>query len=707
MLTEPIKQEIRDIMTRISQALPGYKSRPAQRIMIAEVAKILATAPAGDEAKHSADQGLGVLQFGTGTGKSIAYLAAGLVLAKHKQKTLVISTSTVALQEQLMFRDIPFFLNAAGISGQPELAKGRSRYVCNLRLERAARHNAQSALFGEDGAASQSLSADEQDRIVTLHQDFQNGRWGGDRDALDNVPDSLWQHITTDSAGCLNRNCPHVRQCAQLTARKRVKDSALIVANHDLVLADLAMGGGMVLPAPSQCIYIFDEGDTLPAKAVDSFASHHLVGASLRVMNRLASAQPDLVNALGSAFEASAGQICDRAESVANALQHLNTFFGHLSALKPTGSHAPCLDFEDATLPEGLHELGETIVRQCGPLQADLQALYEALSLSTGDHPDERSAKMLSDMLLYLGQVDNLLGTWELLLSEPANLVEPPVAKWVSFEAQGRRGDFMLHASPIIAAQRLRRDLWAKAAGAIVTSATLTALGEFDDFMLRSGLDAYNVPCLDLPSPFDYATQGSIDIPRMPSPKDYEAHTREVTAHLAGLLGQMGPEGMLVIFTSRRQLEDVAGRLPTELKSRILLQGTKSKGQLIDDHRAAIDAGRPSAIFGLDSFSTGVDLPGTYCTTVVIPRLPFAVPDSPVGSALGRWIKARGGDAFTEIAVPEAGRKLQQIVGRLIRTETDSGRIVCLDPRLWQASYGRSILNGLPPFRVRAMGGRP
>ena len=151
-------------------------------------------------------------------------------------------------------------------------------------------------------------------------------------------------------------------------------------------------------------------------------------------------------------------------------------------------------------------------------------------------------------------------------------------------------------------------------------------------------------------------------------------------------------------------MEDVAGRLPEILRARVLVQGEQSKTEIINVHQARIDAGQPSVIFGLQSFSEGVDLRGIYCTQVVITKLPFAVPDSPVLRTLSEWIERRGGNPFMEISVPDTARRLEQALGRLIRTETDSGQIVITDPRLWESRYGRAILRGLPPFRVVAMG---
>lgn len=332
----------------------------------------------------------------------------------------------------------------------------------------------------------------------------------------------------------------------------------------------------------------------------------------------------------------------------------------------------------------------------------------EAISALLGTEKSKQPLyeKLLSDLGFYVGKIEEIQETWSLFLEEPA-LDQPPIAKWIEASKFKAQIDFQMCASPVVASGYLRTLLWEKAAGAVLTSATITSLGSFDDFLRRTGLSTYgeSVVCADIPSPFNYLEQATLEIAKMTSsPKDYDAHTAEITERIKGIIAATCNEGTLVLFTSRRQMDDVAKRLPDNLATLVQVQGQGSKTEIIREHKSRIDRGDPSVIFGLASFSEGVDLAARYLTHVIISKLPFAVPDNPVLRTLSDWVVRRGGNAFMEISVPDAARKLEQSVGRLIRTETDTGRVTVLDPRLWNTRYGKSILRGLPPFRLIANG---
>lgn len=710
MLTETTKQEIREKLAAISTVMPNFRSRPAQRVMIAEVAKTLSRCPDPGPNAGTPTPGttICVFQGGTGTGKSLGYSVAGMVMAKQKGKKLIISSSTIALQEQLTTRDLPFFTSATGIDAKIELAKGRTRYVCSYRLNQVIGDMQQIAMFSREQRARGEIDEDAvRQEIEAMAEDFVSGKWDGDRDTRPAITDEVWKSVTTDRFGCLNRSCPHFKNCAQLQARKRVKEASVIVVNHDLLLADLAMGGGKILPAPNESFYIIDEAHNLPEKAVSSFASSHFVNAERRSAEKLAGLSASIVDLLGGAYKDFADRIGDEATRLEENLRDAYSYFSGLSQLTPTTEcPRPTLEFEQSCLPEEFFEIGENIQGLSNSLQGHLencqQGVNDLLNADRAKHA--LCEKLLADIGFYLGRLEEVHTTWSLFLEVPASDSAPPVAKWIQAFKFKNSVDYQLNASPVVAAGYLKKLLWEKAAGCVLTSATMTTLGTFDDFLRRTGLSSYNVPTFDLPSPFDYAKSGTLVIPKMPSPKNYEAHTLAVSDRLVTDISLQEKEGMLVLFSSRRQMEDVAGRLPEILRARVLVQGEQSKTEIIKVHQARIDAGQPSVIFGLQSFSEGVDLRGIYCTQVVITKLPFAVPDSPVLRTLSEWIERRGGNPFMEISVPDTARRLEQALGRLIRTETDSGQIVITDPRLWESRYGRAILRGLPPFRVVAMG---
>ena len=714
MLTDAIKAEIRARFAAIAAAMPEFRSRPGQRIMIAEIAKTLARCPesAGDcvPARPQPGSTCVCIQGGTGIGKSLAYTLAGVILARQKKKTLLISTATIALQEQLIEKDLPLFLKASGIEATVELAKGRTRFVCQYRLLQLADDLKQTAMFGREKRAGRS--DDESDAVRGLLDAmvsaYSEGRWDGDRDKWPGVEDALWSSITTDRHGCLNRNCPSFHGCAQIAARKRLKAADIVVVNHDLLLADLAMGGGRILSKPEESFIVIDEGHHLPTKSVAAFSSSHMVGAAKRMAERLIAFAPSLGNALGASFDAHAEEIVILAQRLAQNLGDAHRFFAGLAQLTPTESAPrPTLEFKMSCIPEEFAEMGENVRAASNGLLQVLGAASETLAdaLTSGNGAKLLLEKIATDTGFFVGRLEEIHATWEMFLEEPA-LDQPPIAKWVETVGLKRGHDYAMAASPVLASGYLRRLLWDKAAGVIVTSATMSVLGSFDDFLRRSGLAAYeSVACVELPSPFDYAAQATLTIEKMSSSaKNHAAHTVEVAQRIPALIERCGALGILVLFTSRRQMEEVARTLPEEFAAQVLVQGTGSKQALIEEHKARIVRGERSVIFGMDSFAEGVDLPGRACEQVIIAKMPFPVPDNPILSTLSDWIERRGGNPFLEIFVPDAARKLEQGIGRLIRTETDVGTVNVLDMRLWTTPYGRSILRGLPPFRIVAMG---
>ena len=272
----------------------------------------------------------------------------------------------------------------------------------------------------------------------------------------------------------------------------------------------------------------------------------------------------------------------------------------------------------------------------------------------------------------------------------------PPKARWITLLNSNGQYGFELRCSPILAADILQEYLWSRAAGVIVTSATMTALNSFERFILHSGAPReanYKI----VASPFNYGN-AVFSVPPMDcDPGDAQAHTQALVEQLPRLLDPA--EGSLVLFSSRRQMLEVFQGVDPALRERILMQGDYSKQEILRRHRETIDAGSGSVIFGLASFAEGVDLPGDYCRHVVIAKIPFAVPDSPLEAALAEWVEAQGRNAFMEISVPDAALRLVQASGRLLRTERDEGRVTLMDRRILTRRYGRAILDSLPPFR--------
>ncbi len=355
--------------------------------------------------------------------------------------------------------------------------------------------------------------------------------------------------------------------------------------------------------------------------------------------------------------------------------------------------------FEKGQVPEVLREQSQQLLVMFATLSRSLESISDILRESLD--PDkqtgldrEQAEAWLPLMALLHGRALEAHALWQAFSEQDAPNA-PPSARWLTLSRVAGEPEIEFSASPVSAAHTLAKHLWGRCHGAVVTSATLTALGRFERLQERAGL-ANRYRYQALPSPFDYANA----VLRVPAeaadPGDREAHERAIV----NFVSQLGEEeAVLVLFSSRAQLRAVEKALPVAAKERILAQDALPKRELIERHRAAIDSGKGSVIFGLASFAEGIDLPGDYLTHVVITRLPFAVPDDPVGATLAEWIESQGGNPFMRISVPDASIKLVQACGRLIRKESDRGVITLLDRRVITRRYGQALLDALPPFK--------
>ena len=270
---------------------------------------------------------------------------------------------------------------------------------------------------------------------------------------------------------------------------------------------------------------------------------------------------------------------------------------------------------------------------------------------------------------------------------------QPPFARWVTAT---RDGDLVCHCSPVSAAQVLRQLLWKEIDSVVMTSATLTGGGDFQSFAIDTGLPDH-AEMASLPSPFDLRNQAQLIVPNFPvTPDDREGHPKAIAEYLVRELDWK--KGSMVLFTSRWKMEKVAELLPASRRAQVQMQTSTNKSQVVAEHLKRVAAKDGSVLFGLNSFGEGLDLPGEACTTVVITQVPFAVPTDPQTSTLSEWLEGRGLNAFNLIAIPHALRTLTQFAGRLIRTSSDTGRVIILDSRLISRRYGKKILDALPPF---------
>ena len=708
MLTDLEKNAIRDHYRTLAENLPHFRPRAAQREMLAAVANAFARSlPAHSDGTFPTREGesIAVIEGPTGVGKSLAYLLAGAVLAQTRSKRLVVSSATVALQEQLVGRDLPLLAEKSGLDIRFALAKGRGRYLCPYKLYRLTQHPEQSALFTFDPALlSDSKPTPRDNALLKEWADaFAARRFDGDRDTwTGEMSEPVWMRVASSHQDCLKSSCPNRAECPFFLARESLDNVDVIVANHDLLMADINMGGGVILPEPEQSFYCIDEAHHLPKKALMRFAAEHSWKQALWLVDKL----PQL--------SAKITAVCDKdalADLADDAALALGECWDEWQARLPTveeltpqpDGHESVWLWQDGDIPDGWQDLVGNSFTASHTLLKHIHALRDALLAARREKDADtfQIDRLSVEFGALTAQAEQIAAVWAQMATQRADESQAPTAKWITAHTHNGKTEWQFCASPISAATQLANGLWKRAAGAVLTSATLRSLGVFDLLLRQTGLNWFpKVQTLALASPFDFAKQGELYIPPLSvSPKDPAAHTEAVAEWLPKLIDPDAAVGTLVLFSSRRQMQDVALRLPESHLPYLLMQGEHSKSALLAQHHQALAEGKASIIFGLDSFAEGLDLPGIACVHVIIAKLPFSIPDHPIDQTQNRWIEQRGGRPFMEITVPEASVKLVQAVGRLIRTESDYGRVTILDNRVLTHAYGRQMLACLPPFR--------
>lgn len=697
----------------VVNATEGFRSRAGQRLMAEQVARTFSRATLGKVDEEGGEpaptRSIAVIQAGTGVGKSLAYCAPAIALALARGTRVLISTATVALQEQLVNKDLPALAARMPQPFKFALAKGRGRYVCKLKLDRLAGHTeadeVEDDLFAEEEAAARAKRPRQETEAriqfySAMAQTLSKGAWDGDRDSLETPPEpEVWSPVAAEGASCTGKHCPAFSQCTYYDKRKELVGAQVIVANHDLLLSSL---GARVLPELDNCLLVLDEAHHLPTTALQQFACSMDL-SRITWIERLSS-RGLRIGALLEVEEIA--DIPKHAAQLRQTLQDLARIvmdvYGEQLKSQP-GAWGPAR----VRVPRG--ELPEQLIAPLGLLAASadgfleaLRAISKALRAEMRDKPDE--AKRLSTLYAQIGmlapRLEELHATAQLLLQDaPEGAV--PAAKWFTLEMDG---DFIVvkaHASPILPGTALRNHLWNAVRGAVLTSATLTSCGHFDFFLREAGLHGDEAATtLEVPSPFNYAAQGTlIAAETRADPKNAAQFTTEMVDALLHDIARV-EYGALVLFTSREQMRQAVDALPTAMRSVVLVQNALPRTLLLQRHRERVENGEPSVIFGMQSFGEGLDLPGRLCESVFITKLPFAPPDDPVGEARAEWLRAVGRDPFSELVVPATAIRLAQWVGRAIRTEEDQAHVYCYDKRLTRTSYGQRLLKGLPPFAL-------
>ena len=685
MLSDKLKKNIRQAHQSVAAALDGFRPRPSQNYLVAEIAKTLS----GD---YHRTQRVCVIEAGTGTGKSLAYLLGALPVALASKKKLVISTATVALQEQLINKELPFLQQHSGIDFKFDLVKGRQRYICVQKLMAAiSDDDMQMSMMP---TTSSPLTQMEQKCLRELAQAYQDKRWQGDRDSWeDTIPDKVWNIIACDKHACQRQLKSH-HLCPFHLARQKIAQMDVLVINHALLLADLELGGGTILPEPDDTFYVIDEAHHLPHITRDFSSAAATIKGTIEWLEKLLKFSGKMANTVVS--QKAIGQNFKLNDAANDAAKHLRAVRDILDQADFNYSDDDTYRFSHGQVPESLTVKAKDIADATQDALRCLSKMHDTLS---GDVSDGDVQAFLADPLLvesgqYINRLEQLNKLW---LSYSKTNESVPHARWIKRMEYKHHHDHLLCDCPIEVGYFLKDKLWRECAGAVLCSATLSALGNFDHFAHESGLAKEpGVKYIKADSPFDYPNQAVLHLPKTATEPTDKAFSDYLAQALPDYLDKQ--KANLVLFASYWQMNHVVEKLRNK-KLNILVQGELSREALLTRHKANIDLGRGSILFGTQSLSEGLDLPGQYLENLIITKIPFAVPTSPIEEAQAEFVQSKGGNPFLSITVPDAAKKLVQSCGRLLRKETDSGRITILDRRLITKRYGKAMLDTLPPYR--------
>jgi ATP-dependent DNA helicase DinG len=639
----------------IARRLPAYEPRAEQLQMAEAVARALR------ERKHL------VAEAGTGVGKSFAYLVPAILAAQsgsgsdQPKRRIVVSTHTISLQEQLIRHDIPFLQAVLPVEFSAVLVKGRGNYVSLRRLEKAVRRSTQKSLFEPDG----------QRELAKIRQ-WANTTTDGSRSDLTFLPSSeVWDEVLSDHGDCLGKKCPTYAKCHYFAARRRAMNADLLVVNHALFFSDLALRQDEASILPDYDTVIFDEAHTVEAVAADHLGLSVSEGQVEYLLRRLYNDQAQRGLLLTHNLVDAQKQVLAVHSAAVQFFADVDTYSGRAS--KSNGRLMRPVEIENPLSPALL----------------ELSRMINQAAERAGDEADRTELKAAVTRCQVLATSVN---AWCKQLQDGA-------VYWIE-RTGSRRQRLVLESAPVEVGPILREQLYDAGPTVVMTSATL-ATGRQDFRFFRSRIGMTSGSDVRLGSPFDFQRQarlilssGLVDPSSEPERFEQQCCER-MKRHLLETAGRA-----FVLFTSYKMMLNVAERLTGWLAQHDLNLYCQGRGlqrsAMLDKFRADPRA----VLFGTDSFWQGVDVQGEALQNVIIPKLPFSVPDHPLLEARLELIRSRGGNPFRDYQTPEAIIKLKQGFGRLIRHRDDTGRVVILDPRVLTKPYGRLFIDNLPKCRL-------
>ncbi len=688
---------------KIAKSLKTYEYRKAQEDMLVEILTSFN------------ESYISIIEAGTGTGKSLAYLVPAIFWSINNKEKVIISTNTINLQEQICKKDIPFLKKALDINFSDVLVKGRGNYLCLKKLYRLSTEGSDE-LFDEDEAnVIQSIKQS----VPSLKE--------GTRDELSFIPDrNVWDKISSDSDTCARQKCPHLGTCFFTKARSDINKANILIVNHHILCSDIAIkrekasfDTHAILPAYERIVV--DEAHNLENVATNYFGKSVSYIAMIRSLNSLFSVQKgkpkgilaylyrQLKKAEVKYHDLSALSEQLREEIQQNFIEmrsHIEDFYMNFFnfILKKLSETENKLRFTDKILDKDfyntLRPMGKALCERIISAVQQLFTLLEKIEKVIKEEEDLKltlmEASSYGNRFIYLA---NNLETFLYFKNDDS-------VYWVEIRNRDRYYLTRLNVSPLDISELMKDFFFQLTESAILTSATLASDRDFSYFKERTGLDKLETKTLKeliLPSPFDYSKQSSICVPKDISEPQDASYNDEINKYIHDIVS-ISNGSTFLLFTSFYSLNQCYKYLSQTLGTRYLLlkQGMMDRHTLISKFKST----KYSILLGTDSFWEGVDVEGDALRCLVISKLPFRVPSEPIIQARVEKLNNEGKNAFMEYYLPQTIIKFKQGFGRLIRTKKDHGVFISLDKRLITRSYGKKFLSSLPPCK-RLIGTRP
>jgi len=677
----------------------GYEDRPGQREMLRLVGE------------RYNEEGVALVEAGTGTGKSLAYLLPAAAWALRNEERTVVSTATINLQEQLVGKDLPLVNDLVGGELTWAMVKGRGNYV-SIRRARLAM-----------AGSGELFETDRSRELEAIREWLETTEDGSLADLPAPPSDEVWEEVRSDPDACLRARCPHFQECFFQRSRRKAATARILVVNHHMLFTDIAVRsatGNWTQSAvlPPYAHLVLDEAHNVEDAATENLGAAVTELGLRRVLSRLDRRGKGVLNAVSEELGTTDREVGlplrtlieEKLRPTVDELRSRGTlFFEAVAPLVPDGpgeSDAVRIGRGEGTIPEP--DASVQVRERLDGLLAGLQRLAKELAdLRRAIENDERLFDGLEGRLLDLRSAERRLLAAEAalrLVLRPGDR-ELSLVRWIETRGRGRRRSLVLAAAPIELGATLRESLFSKLRSVSLTSATLSTRGTFDFVKGRLGLEAEGLAEMErpvqlvervVPSPFDFERQSLLVVPTdLPDPARGDADFQRATAQVIEALVRDTDGGVFGLFTSYRALRDVAERLRVLGLDRewpLFVHGERPRSALLADFVAS---GR-GVLLGTSSFWEGVDVPGDPLRGLVIQKIPFRVPTEPVTAARVEALERRGGNAFYAYALPLAALRLKQGFGRLVRSRADRGAVVLLDDRIVRKRYGVVLRDSLP-----------